>query len=103
MGSRRRNLFVLAFVAGLVAASLWVISSKDTKLGLDLSGGTELIYQGRPTPQNPEVQGDDIAKHRNDVVRLYRERRSTIRIGKPSRRSSPRPCTETSVPQNRRR
>ena len=34
-----------------------MISSKDTKLGLDLSGGTELIYQGRPTPQNPEVAG----------------------------------------------
>ena len=53
MGSRRRNLFILLFVAGLVLASLAVIRAKDTKLGLDLSGGTELIYQGRPTPQNP--------------------------------------------------
>jgi SecD/SecF fusion protein len=43
LANRRRNLFVLLFVAGLVLASLLVIKSKDTKLGLDLSGGTELI------------------------------------------------------------
>ena len=79
MASRRRNLFVLAFVAGLVAASLWVISSKDTKLGLDLSGGTELIYQGRPTPQNPEVQGDDIDRS----IEIIRERTDSLGVSEP--------------------
>ncbi|CAN5431066.1 protein translocase subunit SecDF [soil metagenome] len=79
MGSRRRNLFVLAFVAGLVAASLWVVSSKDTTLGLDLSGGTELIYQGRPTPQNPEVQGDDIERS----IEIIRDRTDSLGVAEP--------------------
>ncbi len=79
MGSRRRNLFVLAFVAGLVAASLWVISSKDTKLGLDLSGGTELIYQGRPTPQNPEVQPEDIDR----AIEIIRDRTDSLGVAEP--------------------
>ena len=79
MASRRRNLFVLAFVAGLVAASLYVISQKETKLGLDLSGGTELIYQGRPTPQNPEVQGDDIERS----IEIIRDRTDSLGVSEP--------------------
>ena len=79
MASRRRNLFVLAFVAGLVAASLYVIANKDTKLGLDLSGGTELIYQGRPTPQNPEVQGDDIDRS----IEIIRDRTDSLGVSEP--------------------
>ena len=79
MASRRRNLFVLAFVAGLVAASLYVISPKETKLGLDLSGGTELIYQGRPTPQNPEVQGDDIERS----IEIIRDRTDSLGVSEP--------------------
>ena len=49
MGSRRRNLFVLLFVLGLVIASGVVVATKPTRLGLDLRGGTELVYQGRPS------------------------------------------------------
>ncbi|MGK2955637.1 MAG: protein translocase subunit SecD [Solirubrobacterales bacterium] len=55
MGGRRRNIFVLLFVAGLVIASVVVSVSKPTQLGLDLQGGIELTLQGRPTPQAPEV------------------------------------------------
>jgi SecD/SecF fusion protein len=79
MGSRRRNLFILAFVLGLTLASLAVIKSKDTKLGLDLSGGTELIYQGRPTPQNPEIQGDDMDRS----IEIIRERTDTLGVAEP--------------------
>ena len=79
MTSRRRNLFVLLFVAGLVAASLFAISKNDTKLGLDLSGGTELIYQGRPTPQNPEVQGDDIDRS----IEIIRDRTDSLGVSEP--------------------
>ena len=64
---------------GLVAASLCVITSKDTKLGLDLSGGTELIYQGRPTPQNPEVQGDDIDRS----IEIIRDRTDSLGVSEP--------------------
>ena len=58
MTSRRRNLAILAAVAGLlVLAALLIIPGspleKKTRLGLDLKGGVELIYEGRPTPQVP--------------------------------------------------
>ena len=55
MGGRRRNIFVLLFVAGLVIASVIVSLNKPTQLGLDLQGGIELTLQGRETPQAPEV------------------------------------------------
>ena len=79
MGSRRRNIFVLVFVLGLTLASLAVIKSKDTKLGLDLSGGTELIYQGRPTPQNPEIEGEDMDRS----IEIIRERTDTLGVSEP--------------------
>ncbi|HEX7246378.1 MAG TPA: protein translocase subunit SecD [Solirubrobacterales bacterium] len=57
MGKRRRNAFILLFVLGLVAVSALVIASKETKLGLDLKGGVQLVLQGRPTPQQPSITG----------------------------------------------
>ncbi|MCW2988493.1 MAG: protein-export rane protein SecD [Solirubrobacterales bacterium] len=60
MGNRRRYLFVLLFVLGLVAVSAVVIASKPTKLGLDLQGGLELVYQGQPTGTATSVNGEDI-------------------------------------------
>ncbi|MDQ2700221.1 MAG: hypothetical protein M3Y23_02710, partial [Actinomycetota bacterium] len=55
MGGRRRNIFVLLFVLGLLIVSAVVSMNKATQLGLDLQGGVELTLQGRPTPQAPEV------------------------------------------------
>ena len=60
MGSRRRHLFVLLFVLGLVIASAIVIAKKETQLGLDLQGGLELVYEGQATGENTEVTGSDI-------------------------------------------
>jgi SecD/SecF fusion protein len=60
MGGRRRNLFVLLFVLGLLVASVAVIAGKKTRLGLDLQGGIELVLQGRPTPQQPTVDASAI-------------------------------------------
>ena len=39
MTDRRTNLLILLLVFGLVAASLVVIATKPTRLGLDLKGG----------------------------------------------------------------
>jgi SecD/SecF fusion protein len=50
---RRRNLFVLLLVLGLLIASAVVIATKPTKLGLDLQGGVELIYEAKPTKSTP--------------------------------------------------
>lgn len=38
-------------VLGLLIASAAAIKGKKTRLGLDLKGGVELVYQGQPTPQ----------------------------------------------------
>src|SRR5919198_3037063 len=55
MSERRRSLFVLLLVFGLIAASVFVVSSKKTTLGLDLQGGVQLVYKGEPTAQQPTV------------------------------------------------
>jgi SecD/SecF fusion protein len=65
---RRRNLFVLLFVLGLVAASALVIASKPTKLGLDLKGGVQLVLQGRPTPQQPTIDNTSMERA-VDIIR----------------------------------
>jgi SecD/SecF fusion protein len=51
MTDRRRNLFILLLVAGLIVASAAAIVVKKTRLGLDLKGGVELVYQAKPTAQ----------------------------------------------------
>jgi SecD/SecF fusion protein len=73
MTSRRRNLFVILLVLGLLAASAAVIVAKPTRLGLDLKGGVELVYQGEPTPQSsvtPEAldRAIDIMRERVDAL-----------------------------------
>jgi SecD/SecF fusion protein len=55
MTDRQRNAFILALVVGLFAASAVAIAVQKTFLGLDLKGGVQLVYQGRPTPQTPHV------------------------------------------------
>ena len=68
MGKRRRNLFVLLFVFGLIVVSGIVIASKPTKLGLDLKGGVQLVLQGRPTPQQPTLDNGSMEKA-VDIIR----------------------------------
>jgi preprotein translocase subunit SecF len=41
MGSRRVNISIIVLVLALLAGSFYVIFTKPTKLGLDLSGGTQ--------------------------------------------------------------
>jgi SecD/SecF fusion protein len=68
MGKRRRNLFVLLFVFGLIVVSGIVIVNKPTKLGLDLKGGVQLVLQGRPTPQQPTLDNGSMEKA-VDIIR----------------------------------
>jgi SecD/SecF fusion protein len=75
----RWNAFVLIFVAGLIAASLVVINSVSTKLGLDLKGGVELIYQGTPTNQVESVSGEDIERS----IEIIRERIDKFGVAEP--------------------
>jgi SecD/SecF fusion protein len=79
MGNRRRHVFVLLFVLGLVIVSGIVIASKETKLGLDLQGGLELVYQGQPTGTSSEVSGEDI----EDSISIIEERINKLGVSEP--------------------
>lgn len=68
MGSRRKHLFVLLFVFGLMAVSALVIVSKPTQLGLDLKGGVQLVLQARPTPQQPTIDSGSMNRA-IDIIR----------------------------------
>ena len=79
MGKRRNSLIILALVLGLLAVSIYVITDKPTVLGLDLEGGTELVYQGRPSPQVPEVTPEDIER----AIEIIRERVDSLGVSEP--------------------
>ncbi|HEY1594466.1 MAG TPA: protein translocase subunit SecD, partial [Thermoleophilaceae bacterium] len=79
MTSKRRNLFVLLVVLGLVLLSFLVIGSKPTRLGLDLKGGVQLIYQGEPTPQVPKVTPQAI----DQAITTIRKRTDALGVSEP--------------------
>jgi SecD/SecF fusion protein len=79
MGRRRGNLFVLLFVFALIVVSGLIVASKETRLGLDLKGGVELIYQGTPTGQVTEVRGEDIERS----IEIIRERIDKLGVSEP--------------------
>jgi SecD/SecF fusion protein len=85
MTDRRRNLFVLLIVAGLLVGSGVAIAAKSTRLGLDLKGGVSLIYQGKPTKQS-KVTGDSI----NRAIDIMRKRVDQLGVAEPQiQRSGP--------------
>src|SRR4029079_2686576 len=93
MTDRRRNLFVLLLVAGLLVASLVVIATKQTRLGLDLKGGVSLIYQAKPTKQSA-VTGDAIDRS----LDIMRKRVDQIGVAEPSLQLSGADQIDVSLP-----
>jgi SecD/SecF fusion protein len=71
-------------VAGLIAASLVVMLSMKTVLGLDLQGGIELVYQGEPTPQTPKVTQTAL----DNAVTIMRNRVDQLGVAEPSIQTS---------------
>ncbi|HEV7808248.1 MAG TPA: protein translocase subunit SecD [Solirubrobacteraceae bacterium] len=78
MTDRRRNLFVLLLVLGLLIASAVVIATKPTKQGLDLQGGVELIYEAQPTKTVP-VTPEAIDR----AIEVMRDRIDQIGVAEP--------------------
>ena len=93
MTDRRRNLFVLLLVAGLLVASLVVIATKPTRLGLDLKGGVSLIYQAKPTKQSA-VTGEAIDRS----LDIMRKRVDQIGVAEPSLQRSGADQIDVSLP-----
>ncbi len=79
MTDRQRYGFVLALVIGLIVASAVVLTQFPTRLGLDLKGGTQLVYQGLPSPQTPKVTQDALAR----AVNIMRERVDQLGVAEP--------------------
>ncbi len=78
MSPRRRNALILLLVAGLVAASAAVIATKKTRLGLDLKGGTQLVYEGKPTAQT-KVDSESL----NRAIDIMRKRVDQLGVAQP--------------------
>ncbi len=78
MTDRRRNTLILLVVAGLIAASVAVIATKKTRLGLDLKGGVELVYQAKPTAQS-KVDSESL----NRAIDIMRKRVDQLGVSQP--------------------
>jgi SecD/SecF fusion protein len=78
MTDRRRNTFILALVAGLLAASILAIVAQKTRLGLDLKGGVSLTYQAKPTKQT-QVTAEAIDR----ALDIMRERVDQLGVAEP--------------------
>jgi SecD/SecF fusion protein len=78
MTDRRRNALILLIVAGLIAASAVTIASKKTRLGLDLKGGVELVYQAKPTAQS-KVTTESLER----AIDIMRKRVDQLGVAQP--------------------
>ncbi len=79
MSDRRRHGLVLLFIAGLIVASVMVVLTQRAQLGLDLKGGVQLVYQGKPTAQTPTVTQDALAR----AVDIMRSRVDQLGVTEP--------------------
>ena len=78
MADRRRNALILLIVAGLLIASALVIVSKKTRLGLDLKGGVQLVYEGKPTAQ-AKVDDESLSR----AIDIMRKRVDKLGVAQP--------------------
>src|SRR3954463_2184189 len=94
MTNRTRNLSILAIVLLLLVGAVGVIATKSTKLGLDLKGGTELVYQGQPTPQVPQVTPQAL----DDALETIRKRTDALGVAEPEIQRSGRDQISIGLP-----
>jgi SecD/SecF fusion protein len=76
VGSRRQHVLVLLFVLALVVISGVIIATKETKLGLELQGGLQLVYEGQPTGTATSVSGEDI----EDSINIIEKRINNLGV-----------------------
>ncbi|MGH2861087.1 MAG: hypothetical protein ACRDLT_06195, partial [Solirubrobacteraceae bacterium] len=62
MTDRKRHGFILLLVAGLIGASIALIATRPTRLGLDLKGGVELVYKAEPNQETPVITPDALQR-----------------------------------------
>ena len=91
---------MLVFVAGLVVAAALaavgipgLVKPPKTRLGLDLRGGVELVYQAKPTRQS-QVNGDSL----NRAIDIIRQRVDAIGVSEPEIQRSGSDQIDVSLP-----
>src|SRR4051795_10390562 len=94
MTNPTRNLSILGIVLLLLVAAGVVIVTKSTKLGLDLEGGIELVYQGQPTPQVPVVTQQAL----DDALETIRKRTDALGVSEPEIQRSGRDQISIGLP-----
>jgi SecD/SecF fusion protein len=94
MTDRRRNSFILLLVALLVGLSLATVLAKKTRLGLDLKGGVELVYQGKPTAQS-KVNAESL----NRAIDIMRKRVDQIGVAQPEIQRSGEDEIDVALPE----
>jgi SecD/SecF fusion protein len=93
MNDPRRNLLVLLLVAGLVAASVAAIVTKPTRLGLELKGGVELVYQAKPTPRT-KITPESLER----AINIMRKRVDQLGVAQPEIQSSGNAQIDVALP-----
>jgi SecD/SecF fusion protein len=78
MADRRRNALILLIVAGLLILSALVIATQKTRLGLDLKGGVQLVYEGKPTAQ-AKVDDESLSR----AIDIMRKRVDKLGVAQP--------------------
>jgi SecD/SecF fusion protein len=66
-------------VAGLIAASVALIATRPTRLGLDLKGGVELVYKAEPTPETPVINAAALQR----AVDVMNNRVNSLGVSQP--------------------
>src|SRR5918912_4513255 len=79
MTERRRSLLILAAVVALMAGAAVAVAAKPTRLGLDLKGGVQLVYQAKPTPQQPTVTQEALGR----ALDIMRQRVDAFGVSEP--------------------
>jgi SecD/SecF fusion protein len=109
VNDRRRNGLILLLVLGILVASGVAIATKKTVLGLDLKGGVELVFQGKPSSAQPKVtqsaldRAVDIMRKRVDQLgvsepEIQRSARDQISVGMPGVSNEQRAIKQVGTP-----
>jgi len=93
MTDRRRNALILLVVAGLIAGSIAAIATKPTRLGLDLKGGVELVYQAKPTAAS-KVTSESLER----AINIMRKRVDQLGVAQPEIQSSGNDQIDVALP-----
>ncbi len=83
MTERRKNLLILLLVGALLAAAAAAIATKPTRLGLDLKGGVELVYEAKPT-NTTAVDSESITR----AIDIMRQRVDALGVAEPELQQS---------------